>query len=77
MRNLSINLGYNITSKWYAGFNIDAIGVSFGSSRQGIYYSNATTGTVANAKPTSLNILLVSDNDRGTINSEFFTRLCL
>ncbi|HEY9702165.1 MAG TPA: hypothetical protein V6C58_06950, partial [Allocoleopsis sp.] len=69
--NLSINLGYQLTSKVFAGFNIDAIGFSFGGERQAKYI-NGTTVTNTTAKPTSFNALLVSDNDLGTLNSEFF-----
>ncbi len=72
--NISINLGYNISPKWYAGFNIDAIGLSFGGSKPATYFPNASTGTAVTAKPTSFNLLLVSDNDRGSLNSEFFAR---
>jgi hypothetical protein len=69
--NLSINLAYNLSSKLSLGFNIDAIGFSFGGSKAGTYYKgNATSATTA--KPTGFNLLLVSDNDLGTLNSEFF-----
>jgi long-subunit fatty acid transport protein len=71
--NLSINLGYNITPRFYAGFNIDAIGFSFGGSKNGTYINNGT-GKSVNAKPTSFNALLVSDNDLGSLNSELFGR---
>jgi long-subunit fatty acid transport protein len=71
--NLSINLGYNITPKFYAGFNIDALGFSFGGSKSGTYINNGT-GKSVNAKPTSFNALLISDNDLGSLNSELFGR---
>jgi hypothetical protein len=32
---------------------------------------------VANAKPTTLNLLLTSDNDVGSLNSEFYVRYWL
>lgn len=69
--NLSINLGYKITSKLTAGFNIDAIGFSFGGEKQAKYV-NGTTVTNTTAKPTGFNALLISDNDLGTLNSELF-----
>jgi hypothetical protein len=74
--NLSINFNYRITKKIEAGFNIDVIGFSFGGSRQGNYI-NGPTGKMAGAAPTPFNILLVSDNDRGSLNSEFFARYFL
>lgn len=74
--NLSINLTYHINSRLDAGFNIDAIGFSFGGSRAGNYI-NGPSGRMLRAAPTSFNILLVSDNDRGTLNSEFFLRYAI
>ncbi len=72
--NLTINFAYKITSKITAGFNIDAIGFSFGSKQDGIYFPNAGVGTATNAKPTSFNVLLISDNDKGSLNSEFYAQ---
>ncbi len=69
--NLEINLGYHISKRIYAGFNIDAIGFSFGGNKNGRYV-NGTTVVNTSAKPTAFNLLLVSDNDKGTLNSEFF-----
>ena len=69
--NLSINLGYQITPKIAAGFNIDAVGFSFGGE-QTAKYVNGTTLTNTTAKPTGFNALLISDNDLGTLNSEIF-----
>ncbi len=71
--NITLNLGYNITPKLYAGFSIDAIGFSFGGEQNARYFNGNITGPVT-AKPTGFNILLVSDNDRGSLNSEFFVR---
>ena len=74
--NLSITIDYQLTKKIIAGFNIDAIGFSFGGSQNGNYI-NGTTGKMATAKPTSFNILLISDNDRGSLNSEFYCKYSL
>ncbi len=71
--NLSIHLGYQLGKKISAGFNIDAIGLSFGGSRSGNYI-NGPVGKVTTATPTTFNLLLVSDNDRGSLNSEFYLR---
>lgn len=69
--NLSVNFGYHITKKFSAGVNIDAIGFSFGGSQNGKYI-NGTAVTNASAKPTAFNVLLISDNDRGSLSSEAF-----
>lgn len=74
--NISFNLEYPLSKKITAGFNIDMIGFSFGSSRSGTYI-NGTTSTPVNASPTPFNILLVSDNDRGSLNSELYLRYFL
>lgn len=73
--NLSFNFGYNVTSKLSVGFNIDAIGFSFGKKQPGTYYANNfATGVPVSAKPTGFNLLLISDNDLGSLASEFFAR---
>ncbi len=69
--NLSINIGYHLTKKVSVGFNIDAIGFSFGSKQNGKYV-NGTSVVNTSATPTAFNILLVSDNDRGSLNSELY-----
>jgi hypothetical protein len=71
--NLLINLGYNITPKLQAGFNIDLLGFSFGQEGSLIFKSNGIP-TVVKAKPTSFNALLIGNNDRGSVNSEFYAR---
>ena len=68
-----INLGYRFTEKFSVGFNIDAIGISFGSEKKGNYI-NGQQGQFSTAKPTSFNALLVSDNDRGSLNSELYAK---
>ena len=71
--NATINFTYDITSKIKVGFNIDAIGFSFGGSKQGTFLPNAGIAPVAvTAKPTGFNALLISDNDLGSLNSEFY-----
>src|SRR6478736_4321204 len=74
--NLSINIDYQFSKKIGAGFNIDAIGFSFGGSRTGNYI-NGATGKMLSATPTSFNILLISDNDKGSLNSEFYLKYFL
>lgn len=71
--NLAINLGYRISPKFGVGFNIDAIGFSFGSSKNGQYYDGDMVQETS-AKPTSFNLLLGGSKDQGTLNSEFYIR---
>ncbi|MEO8770229.1 MAG: hypothetical protein ABI402_09100 [Ferruginibacter sp.] len=72
--NVSINLGYNFSSKWNAGFNIDLVGFTFGSKSSAILKSNGITKTEPTAKPAGFNVLLTGDNDYGSLNSEFFLK---
>jgi hypothetical protein len=72
--NLSINLAYTVYKKITLGFNIDAVGFSFGGKQNGIYYANNGVGTATTAKPSGFNVLLISDNDKGSLNSEFYAR---
>jgi hypothetical protein len=69
--NLVINLSYQPTKKIALGFNIDAFGFSFGRKTRGNYI-NGIEGKITSATPTSLNLLLVSDNDKGSLNSELY-----
>ena len=69
--NALINLGYKVTQKITVGFNIDAIGFSFGGEKRGNYI-NGSQGQNATSKPTGFNLLLISDNDLGSLNSEFY-----
>lgn len=69
--NAMINLGYHVTEKLDLGFNIDAIGFSFGNKPRGNYI-NGSQGQNVESKPTVFNLLLVSDNDLGSLNSEFY-----
>jgi hypothetical protein len=73
--NLSLNFGYNFSRKFSAGLTIDAIGFSFGKKQSAVYYgNNFATGVPVTAKPTGFNLLLISDNDKGSLNSELFAR---
>jgi long-subunit fatty acid transport protein len=69
--NLSIDMRYQLSKKLAAGFSIDAIGISFGADKTGTHINGAPTGN-ENAKPTPFNILLISDNDIGSLNSEIY-----
>jgi len=74
--NASINLQYTFKNKLDVGFNIDAIGFSFGKGVTGTYLDNQSilNGSLQPAKPTGLNALLTSDNDIGSLNSELYAR---
>lgn len=71
--NAMIYLAYQISPKWSFGFNIDAVGFSFGGEREGkIISSNkpANSQTLYTASPSKYNLLLIGDNDKGMLNSE-------
>ena len=73
--NAVIYLEYDFTPKWGIGFNIDAVGFSFGKETSGRITSLNSIGlTVVDEKATltALNLLLVSDNDIGMLNSELY-----
>jgi hypothetical protein len=77
--NASIFLQYSILPRLDVGFNIDAIGFSFGGEQTGTFMAQQSDAaslhnTRQSAKPTSFNLLLTSDNDIGNLNSEFFLR---
>lgn len=71
--NLAINFGYRISPRFGVGFNIDAIGVSFGAKQDGFYVNGSQVQTIT-ARPTVFNILLIDNRDRGSLNSEFYLR---
>ncbi len=73
--NISINFDYSIHKKITLGFNIDAVGFTFGASQNGQYFANNNAPAVAvTAKPTGFNLLLISDNDLGSLNSELYAK---
>jgi hypothetical protein len=69
--NLYVQVRFRVAQRWYSGFNIDVIGAAFGAQRTATYI-NGQAMQVTDTKPTAFNLLLISDNDRGTLNSEFF-----
>ncbi len=73
--NLSLQIQYSF-KKLDVGFNIDALGASFGASQTGLVAASGSTLNKTNqtAKLTGFNLLLVGDNDKGSLNSEFYVR---
>ena len=71
--NFMVNLGYRFNDRFQAGFNIDAIGFSSGKKQTGNYI-NGNSGQFIQASPSPFNLLLISDNDLGTLNSELYIR---
>ncbi len=71
--NAFLALRYDFAKKWGLEFNIDLIGFSFGAARMAVLkYGDQTGNTkIIPAKPTTINGMLISDNDHGSLNSEF------
>jgi hypothetical protein len=75
--NLAVYLQFDISPKLDAGFNIDAVGLSFGPKKQFNIISSTfdpNQAPVQSGSPTRFNLLLTSDNDIGSLNSEFYLR---
>jgi hypothetical protein len=72
--NAVIHLQYQFNQKFLIGFNIDAIGVGFGPETDGTFISSegGNLPVQQTATPTSLNVLLIGDNDIGQLKSELF-----
>lgn len=73
--NAALFIHYRIARRWFAGVNIDVVGFSFGPKKT----FNVISGSfdpgqapVQMGSPTSFNLLLTSDNDIGSLNSEFY-----
>lgn len=59
------------------GFNIDLFGLTFGSKKEGNFRaseSKTINNTIQSGRPTPYNLLLVSDSDMGSLNSELYFR---
>lgn len=74
--NFMLDIAYSFSDRFKVGFNIDVIGISFGGVQSGTYINgNAPDGIVnkpVSGSPTGFNLLLVGENDIGSLNSEFF-----
>jgi hypothetical protein len=68
--NVGIYLAYVLPfgkNKFDLGINIDVLGFTFGSKQNAVYKNNNVS-----AKPTPFNLLLISDSDIGSLNSEWY-----
>ncbi|MBY0517275.1 MAG: hypothetical protein K2P81_10220 [Bacteriovoracaceae bacterium] len=75
--NIAAHLLYVHSSIWSFGTNIDVIGGSFGKRVKAKYTPKSDASSYpsdVSARPTPLNLLLISDNDHGSLNSEFYAR---
>jgi hypothetical protein len=61
--NLFVALHYDFNKKTGIEFNIDVAGFSFGSERNFDFYKTEPNVSAGKGKPTSGNLLLISDND--------------
>lgn len=69
--NVLLALRYDMDRRFGLEFNIDLAGLSFGARKTAtLTYDDGKTHT-SGAYPTTGNLLLVSDNDLGSLNSEF------
>lgn len=62
------------------GFNIDALGFTLGGKQNGVFRASESpllNKTTQMASPTPFNVLLISDSDRGSLNSEIFFKQTL
>jgi hypothetical protein len=74
--NAKIVVQYSIR-KFDIGFNIDVVGLTFGSKQTGQFLANESTNfhkSTQIANPSVLNLLLIGDSDKGSLNSEIFVR---
>ena len=75
-----VSIQYQFSPKFKLGFNIDAIGLGFGSSDNSRFISSENTGQypeMVEASPSSFNLLLGGDNDLGQLKSEFYIAYAL
>lgn len=78
--NILFQILYKIDDRWGVGFNIDVIGFSYGERRDGRYNPQSDDNQwpeKVSARPSQFNLLLGDDNDRGSLNSEFYVTRAL
>lgn len=77
--NAAVFLSYTppiLNNKLDIGMNIDVIGASFAARQKGDFSGQGPFGTrtPGSSIPTSFNLLLISDSDLGSLNSEWYLR---
>jgi hypothetical protein len=78
--NTAVHIHYTFHRKLSAGFNIDVAGISVGPKKEFNVISNvfdAGQSPVVAGSPTRFNLLLTSDNDIGSLNSEFYVQVAV
>ena len=72
--NLAVFLEYSFSNNVAVGFDIDVLGITLGDHFLVTPKEPLGDLKTVQAKPTRFNLLLVSDNDIGTLNSELYGR---
>jgi hypothetical protein len=79
--NATLHIEYIIIPRLKIGFNIDAIGIGFGTQKKNNSFissdNNGQHELMPFAKPTVLNALLIGDRDWGQLGSEFFASFAI
>ena len=70
--NVALLLEYGINNNWAAGFDIDLGGISYAPEQEGQYEDLQQQKVVA--KSGLFNLMLISDNDIGNLNSELYLK---
>ncbi|TAF66027.1 MAG: hypothetical protein EAZ55_07385 [Cytophagales bacterium] len=70
--NLEIHLHYQLLPRIELGFNIDALGLSWGAPKEGILNLNNGTQQLHRGTPTAYNILLIGNADVGSLNANSY-----
>jgi hypothetical protein len=69
--NAAVQIGYQVSKRFDAGFNIDVAGITFGGAQTGTHIDGTARHTTL-ASPTRLNLLLIGARDFGTLNSVLY-----
>lgn len=72
--NLAVFLEYSFSANLAVGFDIDLLGFTLGGEQMTELYEPLDGVEAIGAKPSRFNLLLISDNDIGTLNSELYAR---
>lgn len=72
--NLAVFFEYSFNANVGVGFDIDLVGITLGNEFPVAMQEPFEGTSTVMASPTRFNLLLVSDNDIGTLNSELYGR---